>query len=118
MNMFSKLAVLLLALSILVIPAMAAEDEDHLIIVRVDPDNPNVVSMTQVPVPGHEEIPEHAELRPFFRDSDPEFAVIDVDMISYPVENAIMSCETGSMMPAAIVTTGEEGGVYEYAAIP
>ncbi|MDE2523057.1 MAG: hypothetical protein O0X93_07875 [Methanocorpusculum sp.] len=40
MNMFSKLAVLLLALSILAIPAMAAEEEEHLIIVRVNPDNP------------------------------------------------------------------------------
>lgn len=74
--------------------------------------------MMQVSVPGHEDVPEHAELRPFFRDSDPEFAVIDSDMISYPVENAIMPSEEASMVPAATMTSGEKGGVYEHAAIP
>ncbi len=118
MNMLSKIAVFLLALSIRAIPAMAAEHEEHLILVKADPDNPNLVSMTQVSAPGQEDVPEHAELRPFFRDSDPEFAVIDGDMPGYPGENTGISCRAASTMPATTITNGEEGGVYEYAAIP
>jgi len=118
MNILAKVTVFLLALSVLAIPAMAAESEEHLIIVKIDLDNSNIVYMMQVSAPGQEDVPEHAEIRPFFRDSDPEFAVIDADMISYPVENAIMSSEAASMMPAATVTIDEKGGVYEYAAIP
>ena len=118
MNILAKIAVFLLALSILAIPAMAAEHEEHLILVKADPENPNLVSITQVSAPGHEDVPEHAELRPFFRDSDPEFAVIDRDMPGYPGENTGISCKVAYMMPAATITTGEEGEVYEYAAIP
>ena len=55
MNTFSKIAAFLLALSILAIPAMAVEEEEHLILVKSDPNNPDIVYMTQITIPGHEE---------------------------------------------------------------
>ena len=118
MNTFSKMSVILLALSILAIPAMAVEEEEHLILVKSDPNNPDIVYMTQITIPGHEEIPEHAELRPFFRDSDPEFAVAETDATSYPVENVVISKETATPDSPVDITSYEKGEKYEYAAIP
>lgn len=116
MNMLSKIAIFLLALSILAIPVMASEDEEDLIIIKEDPIHSNIVYMTHVSVPGHDTVPEHAELRPFFRDSDPEFVITDARPVSYPVENVTGGAEF--LIRTTTAAGGTEEGKYEYAAIP
>ena len=112
MNTLSKIAVLLLSLAVLVIPAAAAVEEDHIFLIQADPVDATVYHITEVPVPGHESVPEHAELRPFFRDNDPEIRdCIDTNaLIEIPDEAFLAGSVAAS--PANDMQT------FEYAAVP
>lgn len=70
MNTFSKIAILLLSLAILAIPASAALEGDQVDLKKSDSTNQTTDQISGHNIT-HELVPEHAEIRPFFRDSDP-----------------------------------------------
>ncbi len=112
MNTLSKIAVLLLSLAILAIPAAAAMEEDHVFLVLVDPVDSTIDHITEVPAPGHESVPEHAELRPFFRDNDPEIR-------DCTDTNATMIIPYEAFVEGSVAAApAEEIQTFEYAAVP
>lgn len=113
MNIVSKIAVLLLALSILAIPAMAAEEE-HIVFVKTDSQDDTITYVSAISVTGHEGLPEHAEIRPFFRDQDPEcIEAFTVESVSGA------TLINGPVLSACPLTESVEAvSIYEFAAIP
>lgn len=112
MNTLSKVAVLLLSLAVLAIPAAAAMEVDHIFFIETDPVDATNFHITEVPVPGHEQVPEHAELRPFFRDNDPEIRDYTDTSAGMRIPDEAFAIGSVPSSPADEIQT------FEYAAVP
>ncbi|MDV0443727.1 hypothetical protein [Methanorbis rubei] len=117
MNTLAKITAVLFALTLLVMPIAAVETEgEHgIFVVSTDADHP-IAYLKYIPLDEHEKIPEHMELRPYFRDSDPEFVVIDAE--DRPTDENMIMTEMTTLRPSTVSDNTAASVTYEYAAIP
>ena len=118
MNTLVKITAVLLALTLLALPAtVTATEEGHEVFVVSPTADSYIINMEYAGLEHHDQIPEHMELRPFFRDSDPEFTVIDAAVGGYPTENIFMT-EATDMTFDDVSENSILLNSYEYAPVP
>ncbi|MDV0441871.1 hypothetical protein [Methanorbis furvi] len=116
MNTLAKITAVLLALTLLALPVVAAETEgEHGYFVVSISDDHSTLYLKYIPPVEHEAIPEHMELRPYFRDSDPELVIIDA---GDPLVDDLIAKGAIVMMPDTVLENSAGSMTYEYAAVP